>query len=1158
MSTNIWLESKASIILLPSGEQGKEILSLAENWAEVGLLGPALWVHPEQIAVQDDAPPLIQATVVGVLPDKSLVKIDVDLFEQLAREDLNVIRLVKLRSATPSRESDEIQDSIVKIIDDYLNFAMPAPDRKMSDLDARTALDVITLICATTEFKAQKRMTQHQRGSGVTILAAPEDRSSPWSTDAFVRDGDRFRGFMLMHLSTVAGIWNGLPVGTMELAESDRPSGSGVWISRVFFSGVLTDGLARRVAADILQEASDPNYSLESAPPGTAYIEDSVLDEYTQWMVSYMLTLDDAVLTFRQNDVPEPPAQANIGIWTQITHFLAFAGQKFIQIPMWTWRWFKGLFSKKIQKQLQGDSGLATINAELQKEDLDRRDIMILDMFTRIKELKEVANISMQAPVSLSQVRSTPSLWARIRDLIFGTLDGGSGRPDSGFPLVGDEVRPIFRSVSNVFSHPDFTWNFPENSNLPEGVPQSFTWENLELITRVQSSLDSWVQQSNVILQDSNKKLYELKELIKYKERLLEDVEATLRDNNGFTLGENGKEKPITLSQAAQINKTFTQPEVEDKASKAEKENPDSQSVEENESDLQSPPSEDESNQPENIEGEKAAADAVVELEPTSETTSPPEETDVEVDEKDSTSAVSSETIEPPTNERTESEIDLVSLLRQRKQLIQEIKDLTAELSSTEDTSIRLTADHENNVEIEASFIEWIHGAERSLVYKLKNSMAEQRELAQHEVDTLQKQAEDLVLDEPDRLVRYRKAFHKKLLWSFGLISLIAGILTLLTTAPVVRNWFVTQGVNPDSVLIYIQIVLILALVVAYFVVATSYYRQWSNYERHIQTLLIDLESLAARHINARREHARLTVIHRQTMEWLDLLARMLYKPWSVRSSWLESGLQTLNTGQLPFSMRVAQANDQDQASRAILRTRASKKLGIIGWRENAFQQFVEEVARINGRNAEAFSVDVLDKDLPHASNGSRELLRKNLENTEVLENVALTYLRPIISDLQTNAMATARPTVLQVDDNPLEPLRTDLEGIEDNLKEETWNDFLRQTLTRGDGKPDPVTPLSALALNESQVMAGSHEQVRSFALLPEHVLEKLGKETLTSIETRPYDARNVRPLDAVVRVDLAGPLQESHIRVWSAAQATDSVPQKNILEESAQYESLT
>ena len=334
MSTSIWLESKASIILLPSGEQGKELIELAENWAEVGLLGPALWVHPEQITLQDSAPPLIQATVVGVLPDKSLVKIDVDLFEQLAREDLDVIRLIKLRSATPSRESDAVQDDIVKLIDDYVNFAMPAPDRRMSDLEARSVLDVITLICATTEFKAQKRLTQQQRGSGVTILAAPEDRSSPWSTDAFVRDGDRFRGFMLMHLSTVAGIWNGLPVGTMELAESDRPAGSGIWISRVFFSGVLTDGLARRVAADILQDASQPTQSLEFAPTGTAYIEDSVLDEYIQWMVTYMMTLDDAVLTFRLNDVPEPPAQVNIGILTQLAHFLAFAGHKFIQIPM--------------------------------------------------------------------------------------------------------------------------------------------------------------------------------------------------------------------------------------------------------------------------------------------------------------------------------------------------------------------------------------------------------------------------------------------------------------------------------------------------------------------------------------------------------------------------------------------------------------------------------------------------------------------------------------------------------------------------------------------------------------------------------------------------------------------------------------------------------
>lgn len=1143
MSTSIWLESKASIILLPSGEQGKELIELAENWAEVGLLGPALWVHPEQITLQDSAPPLIQATVVGVLPDKSLVKIDVDLFEQLAREDLDVIRLIKLRSATPSRESDAVQDDIVKLIDDYVNFAMPAPDRKMSDLEARSVLDVITLICATTEFKAQKRLTQQQRGSGVTILAAPEDRSSPWSTDAFVRDGDRFRGFMLMHLSTVAGIWNGLPVGTMELAESDRPAGSGIWISRVFFSGVLTDGLARRVAADILQDASQPTQSLEFAPTGTAYIEDSVLDEYIQWMVTYMMTLDDAVLTFRLNDVPEPPAQVNIGILAQLAHFLAFAGHKFIQIPMWAWRWIKGRFSRGLQNQLQGDSGFATINVELQREQFDRRDQMILDRFIRIKELQEQAKISMQAPVSLTQVRSTPALWARIRDLIFGVLDGGSGRVDSGFPLVGDDVRPIFRSVSSVFTHPENVWSFPEGTELPEGIPQSFTWENLEQCKQVQSVLHNWVLASNTRLQESNGILYSLKEQIKTAEIQLEEVEAIIRENGGFVMGANGKEKPITLAEAARINKTFSAPAEE----KEEK-------IEAAEAEVVETVAANTSVESEVVEGEEAEASEADEASGQEEVTS---EDEVE----EAAEAVSEEVPEEPEETVAQSEfstgIDLVSLLRQRKELSQKIKELQTEVATAEERSVKLTAAQDDKLEVEAEYIEWLHGAERSLIYKLKASTAEQRQIAQAEVDSLQKQADELKLDEPDRLVKYRKSFHKALLWSFGLITLIAGVITLWADSRSGRSWLRDQDLNPDAVLLYILIILIAALLIAYFSIASTYYRKWSNYERHIQTLIVDLESLAARHINARREVARLTVIHRQTLEWLDLLARMLYKPWAVRPSWLESGLQTLNTGVLPFSMRVAQANDEDQASRAILRSRASKKLGIIGWRENAFQEFVSEVARVNGRNSETFSVDVLDKDLPHASNGSRELLRKNLENVEVLENVALSYLRPIISDLQTNAMATARPTVLQVDDNPLEPLRADLEGIEDKLKEEKWNDFLRHTLTRGDGKPDPVTPLSALAINESQVMAASHEEVNSYALLPEHVLDKLGKETLTSIQARSYDAKNVRPLDAVVRVDLAGPLQESQVRVWASADLAEAAPQRGMLEETAEYESF-
>jgi hypothetical protein len=95
------------------------------------------------------------------------------------------------------------------------------------------------------------------------------------------------------------------------------------------------------------------------------------------------------------------------------------------------------------------------------------------------------------------------------------------------------------------------------------------------------------------------------------------------------------------------------------------------------------------------------------------------------------------------------------------------------------------------------------------------------------------------------------------------------------------------------------------------------------------------------------------------------------------------------------------------------------------------------------------------------------------------------------------------------------------------------------------------------LAINEAQVMAANHEDVRSYALMPEHVLEKLGKETLTSIEARSYDAKNVRPLDAVVRVDIAGPLQESQVRVWATAEIAESAPVRGVLEDTAVYESF-
>ena len=82
-------------------------------------------------------------------------------------------------------------------------------------LEQSTDLKHATLICAPTEFQLRQRVDWASGEFGVVVVASPEDRSSPWSGDAFVRENERFVGFTLMHLASVAGLWNG--VGKREL-----------------------------------------------------------------------------------------------------------------------------------------------------------------------------------------------------------------------------------------------------------------------------------------------------------------------------------------------------------------------------------------------------------------------------------------------------------------------------------------------------------------------------------------------------------------------------------------------------------------------------------------------------------------------------------------------------------------------------------------------------------------------------------------------------------------------------------------------------------------------------------------------------------------------------------------------------------------------------
>ncbi|MEF2976152.1 hypothetical protein [Subtercola sp. YIM 133946] len=480
----VWAEGAVSIILLPSGEQGAALSALAAQWVELSLLGPALWVEPERVSMLPDSPPSIRAWALGIDGDRQLQRIDVDLFEALAREPLTLVRLVKVRSALPNREQDALQDAIAQTVSDYITLSLPSVNPDYTHLKARTELLKVNLICAPTEFQLRQRVEWAENDQGITLVASPEDRSSPWAGDAFVRDNDRFVGFALMHIATVSGIWNGVPNGSLDLFEREASAASGVFMPRVFVNGVVTDGLARRVAAQVLTQAADPTSALidpsRGVPAeGTAAIPDDRIDDYVRAMVDSAFTLDDAKLSYHQPEFDLAVPRERVGAWRQLGMFISFAFEKLAWMPHWWFAWIRTGFASLMHSLFQGQEGrLEVVSGDEQK--VDTRDRLLLDTRSAVLVAEAKAQTALHSPAAASALRSTPRLWTGLRELVFGSLDGSSNLVERGFSPIEEKI-PVFGRVSDVLPDASDEWVFPVTAGAapPPGFPATVSSSNL-------------------------------------------------------------------------------------------------------------------------------------------------------------------------------------------------------------------------------------------------------------------------------------------------------------------------------------------------------------------------------------------------------------------------------------------------------------------------------------------------------------------------------------------------------------------------------------------------------------------------------------------------------------------------------------------------------
>jgi hypothetical protein len=506
-----------------------------------GLLGTSLWVSPAAVSLEEGAPPFVSARILKLDEDRVEIDIERDLFEVLAQERLRSVKVVKVRSATARREIDAEQDRIADLVFEYIGHSLPMVEPGQNVSDQSTEVTLVTLICAPTEFQVSQRVEWAADDPGLIIVASPEDRSSPWSGDAFVRDNNRFVGFVLMHIVTVAGLWNGVTTGTFDTFNRDASTHHSIWISRVFVNAVLMEGFARRVAATVVREAGDGASSVvdwkSSVPPvGTHFITEGNIDHHVSLLVDGVFSLENRTLDFALGESFAPRRARRIGIVTQLGAFLHFAGDKIIRMPHWAFRWFVGLFSRRLTTALHGEDGNAVVGPNL--EEFDFRDRVLIELHSRVTEREEHARTESSGHSLAGSVRSTPRLWTRLRELIFGAIDGSADLSAHGFAPT-EETVPVFARLTDVLSSDRSGWKIAGETR-PANFPSTVGYEQIDEIPELLASLRAWVAEAEEAESARAAEIVELDAQIAEAESELASVTFDLSEADLVELDENG------------------------------------------------------------------------------------------------------------------------------------------------------------------------------------------------------------------------------------------------------------------------------------------------------------------------------------------------------------------------------------------------------------------------------------------------------------------------------------------------------------------------------------------------------------------------------------------------------------------------------------------
>jgi len=487
MARNPWPGQAASVIVLPSGRRGQTLLAMAQSWSQSGILGQALWVLPQDNLAESHGL-AIEAQIFG-----KENTVSVDLFNQLAQNPLSTLRIIAIRLLVDQNDVDQTQDDVVKALDQLANVGVPVVVGASGGTQASgTDILRINMIMAPSWVDEVKHRSLTEKRWTHNVVISPEDRTSPWGIDAFVREETNLYGITLANIASAGGLWMGVPQGSFEFAHHNRSAIPGqIWLQRTFARGVLTEGLATEQAVKAMESAGNPEsnnlrpeYGLQ--PAGIALLPDAKIQETIAWMVDRIFEFEDKALTYHPFARGPETKKVSWGLGKQIVEFLKFAWDKTKMLPIWTFDAIVGWVSRKFTKIFQGADGNADVDARIDfRRPLDDKDQEIEKSLFDLERIKSEALSPRKSVETSSYVRATPQLWEQQRMLLFSALDGSSGPVGIDMPKKEDR-QLIFGRLYDLLFDADDDWHAAGGITAPEGFDAAFIsdhnvidWENL-------------------------------------------------------------------------------------------------------------------------------------------------------------------------------------------------------------------------------------------------------------------------------------------------------------------------------------------------------------------------------------------------------------------------------------------------------------------------------------------------------------------------------------------------------------------------------------------------------------------------------------------------------------------------------------------------------